>query len=95
MWTFHRENNGKGTYAEFVAVPEDNVFPLPDNSSFKDGAACGVPFLTAAQALFNEYVCGIYLLRHGIKDDAGLGTSVLCRWESATQLYFGLSQFRF
>ena len=52
MWIFYQTTNGAGTYAEYVAVPKQFVFPLPDNTTYKQGAALGVPFLTAAQALF-------------------------------------------
>lgn len=36
-----------GTYAEFVAVPDSNVIPLPDNFPFDQAAAIGVAYLTA------------------------------------------------
>jgi NADPH2:quinone reductase len=42
----------EGTYAEFAAVPEARVWPLPPNVSAPQGAALGVPYLTAHRALF-------------------------------------------
>lgn len=36
-----------GTAAEFVALPEELAFPLPDTVSFEVGAALGIPGLTA------------------------------------------------
>ncbi len=52
VWVFSRNSAGKGTYAEYANVSEDYIFPLPEKSSFKDGASLGIPFLTAADALF-------------------------------------------
>lgn len=52
VWTFYQTANGNGTYAEYVAVPQQFVYPLPDNASYKHGAAIGIPFLTAAQSIF-------------------------------------------
>jgi len=74
VWIFHPHNNGAGTYAEFCAVPEDYVFPLPDNASFKNGAALGVPFLTAANALFDvaRGKPGETILIHGASGGVGL-----------------------
>lgn len=46
--------NAKGASAEFVAVPAERVFPLPDSLTFKDGAAIAMPFMTAYLSLFNR-----------------------------------------
>lgn len=43
-----------GTLAEFVAVPEDCLAPLPDGWSSEEGAAAPLVFLTAWQALFDQ-----------------------------------------
>ncbi len=40
-----------GTQAEFLTVPERAVAPKPSNLSFAEAAACGVPYLTALEAL--------------------------------------------
>jgi NADPH2:quinone reductase len=40
-----------GTHAEFVTVAERAVAPKPSNLSFAEAAACGVPYLTALEAL--------------------------------------------
>lgn len=40
-----------GTAAEFVAVDESSVFPLPNRASFEVGAALGIPALTACHAV--------------------------------------------
>jgi NADPH:quinone reductase len=41
----------RGTYAEYVCVPEDLLVPVPDGLSLKAAAALPLPFLTARQAL--------------------------------------------
>ena len=33
------QHNGTGSYAEYMLSPLTNVFGLPDNSSYKEGAA--------------------------------------------------------
>eukprot|EP00794_Sanderia_malayensis_P015709 gene15709-17294_t len=71
VWTFYRENSGLGTYAEFCAIPEIYVFPLPANSSFKDAAALGVPYMTAADSLASSKP-GETVLVHGASGGVGL-----------------------
>ncbi len=41
-----------GTYAELIAVPEENLFPKPRRLSFSEAAAVPVAGLTAYRALF-------------------------------------------
>jgi len=41
-----------GTYAELIAVPEENLFPKPRRLSFAEAAALPVAGLTAYRALF-------------------------------------------
>src|SRR5689334_11133833 len=41
-----------GAYAEHVLCNQHEVFPLPPNASFEQGAALGVPYTTAHAALF-------------------------------------------
>jgi len=36
-----------GTSAQYIAIDENLVFPLPDNTTFSTGAALGIPALTA------------------------------------------------
>ncbi|MEQ9116359.1 MAG: NADPH:quinone reductase [Rickettsiales bacterium] len=42
-----------GTAAEFCSVPENLVAPLPERTSFSQGACLGIPALTAASALLS------------------------------------------
>jgi NADPH:quinone reductase-like Zn-dependent oxidoreductase len=41
----------RGTYAEFVAVPLRQLFPLPDNCDYRTAAAAGLVFHTAWHSL--------------------------------------------
>ena len=43
-----------GSYAEQSLVSENNLFPLPDNLTFNQGAALGVPYGTAHRAIFGR-----------------------------------------
>jgi NADPH:quinone reductase-like Zn-dependent oxidoreductase len=43
-----------GTYAELVAVPETNVYPLPDELSFEEAAAFPLVFETAYRLLVTK-----------------------------------------
>lgn len=43
-----------GTYAEQAVCTPDQVHELPDNVSFEQGAALGVPYATAYRALFDR-----------------------------------------
>jgi len=45
-----------GSHAEFLTVPVGAVAPKPSNLSFAEAAACGVPYLTAFEALDR---CGV------------------------------------
>ena len=43
-----------GTYAQFIRLPADNVFPMPAHLSFEEGAAFPLAGLTAWRALFSK-----------------------------------------
>ena len=64
-----------GAYAEKTLAKESQVHRLPDNISFEQGAALGVPYATAYQALFNrgKARAGETLLVHGAS--GGVGTA--------------------
>ncbi len=44
----------QGGYAEYVAVPGDNVLPIPDNLSFEEAASVPLVFLTAWHMLMTR-----------------------------------------
>jgi NADPH:quinone reductase-like Zn-dependent oxidoreductase len=43
-----------GTHAELIAVPESNIYPLPDELSFEEGAAFPLVFETAYRLLVTK-----------------------------------------
>ena len=44
---------GVGTYAQFTVCNQENVHRLHPKLTFNQGAALGVPYLTAYRALFH------------------------------------------
>src|SRR4029434_6383396 len=54
VWLFNGQRNGRafGTAAEYIALAEHLVTPLPDNLSFAEGATLGIPGMTAWCCLF-------------------------------------------
>ena len=54
VWLFNGQRNGRafGTAAEYIALAEHLVTPLPDNLSFAQGATLGIPAMTAWCCLF-------------------------------------------
>lgn len=75
-----------GTYAEFVVASRDALHRLPDRLSFAQGAGIGVPYVTAAHALF-----GLAQVRpldtvlvHGASGGVGLACVQFARGFGAT-----------
>jgi NADPH2:quinone reductase len=54
VWLFNGQRNGRafGTAAEYIALAEHLVTPLPDKLSFAEGATLGIPAMTAWTCLF-------------------------------------------
>ncbi|WP_163337411.1 NADPH:quinone reductase [Desulfopila sp. IMCC35008] len=63
-----------GTYAEYCCCAVRDIHPLPDNISFEEGAALGVPAATAYRALFMRGAGrkGEKVLIHGASGSVGL-----------------------
>ncbi|XP_055353637.1 quinone oxidoreductase-like [Paramacrobiotus metropolitanus] len=63
-----------GTYAEYALVPTRAVFPLPDSLTFSQGAALGIPYLTALRSLIIKAKSKPHetLLVHGASGAVGL-----------------------
>jgi NADPH2:quinone reductase len=70
-----------GTYAELALCEEWRVHPLPEGVSFAQGAALGVPYVTAHRALFGraQARAGESLLVHGASGGVGIATVQLAR----------------
>ncbi|MBR0912399.1 NADPH:quinone reductase [Bradyrhizobium japonicum] len=56
VWLFNGQRNGRafGTAAEYIALAEQLVTPLPDHLSFAEGATLGIPAMTAWCSLFAD-----------------------------------------
>jgi NADPH2:quinone reductase len=53
VWLYEAQlGRAFGTAADYVALPSAQAVPLPDNTSFEEGAALGVPALTAHRCVF-------------------------------------------
>lgn len=52
VWVWNAQyKRPQGTAAEYVAVPAEQAVPLPENTSFDEGACLGIPALTAYRAV--------------------------------------------
>lgn len=69
-------------YAEYVAVKENFVHPLPDELSYSQGAAIPVPYFTAYRALVHLAAAqpGETVLVHGASGGVGVAAVQLARW---------------
>lgn len=63
-----------GTYADYALCLTEDVHPLPDDLSYAQGAALGVPYTTAHRALFQRgrATGGETVLVHGASGAVGL-----------------------
>ena len=70
-----------GTYAEFALCKADQVYPLPANVSFAQGAAIGTPYATAYRGLFQRGHAkpGETVLVHGASGGVGTAAVQLAR----------------
>jgi NADPH2:quinone reductase len=75
-----------GTYAELALCSEKRVHPLPENLSFAQGAALGVPYSTAYTALFDRAwaALGQTVLVHGASGGVGVAAVQLARQAGLT-----------
>jgi len=70
-----------GTYAEYVLCRETDVHQLPPNVSFEQGAALGIPYATAYNALFRKAQArtGEIVFIHGGTGGVGIAGIQLAR----------------
>ncbi|CAG0880016.1 unnamed protein product [Cyprideis torosa] len=76
------DGDGKGAYAHYVCCDQDEVFPLGERLSFTQGAALGVPYMTAYRALVikGEAAAGQTVLVHGASGSVGIASVQLGRF---------------
>lgn len=70
-----------GAYAEQMLCDESQVQPLPQRLSFSQGAAIGIPYMTAYRALFQRAKAtpGETVLVHGASGGVGIAALQLAR----------------
>lgn len=75
-----------GAYAEFAVADAAYVHPLPPGLSFSQGAAVGIPCVTAWRALFQKAALqpGETVLIHGASGGVGIPATQLARDAGAT-----------
>lgn len=77
-----------GSYAQQAIAKADSLYRLPDNISFAQGAALGVPYATAYCALYfsGAAKAGDVVLVHGASGGVGLAAVQICRAKGFTVL---------
>jgi NADPH2:quinone reductase len=86
VWLFNGQRNGRafGTAAEYIALAEDLVTPLPNDVSFAAGATLGIPAMTAWCSLFCDGpIAGQTVLVTGGAGAVGHYAVQLAKWGGA------------
>jgi NADPH:quinone reductase len=86
VWLFNGQRNGRafGTAAEYIALAEQLVTPLPDKLSFAQGATLGIPCMTAWCSLFADGpITGQTVLVTGGAGAVGHYAVQLAKWGGA------------
>jgi NADPH2:quinone reductase len=81
VYVGHNSKGTTGTYAQQAAIGAAGVHPLPDRVSFAQGAALGVPYVTAWRALFEKagVKAGETVLVHGASGGVGVAAVQIAR----------------
>ena len=83
VWVFAQtsSNGSTGSYAEKMVCLAEHVHPLPDRLSFAQGAAIGVPYITAWRALVLQTHAqpGETVLVHGASGGVGIAAVQIAR----------------
>src|SRR3981189_1138798 len=86
VWLFKGQRNGRafGTAAEYIALAEHLVTPLPDDVSFAAGATLGIPGMTAWCCLFGDGpIAGQTIMVTGGAGAVGHYAVQLAKWGGA------------
>ena len=87
VWLFNGQRNGRafGTAAEYIALADTLVTPLPEDVSFAAGATLGIPCMTAWCSLFADGpITGQTVLVTGGAGAVGHYAVQLAKWGGAT-----------
>jgi NADPH:quinone reductase len=97
VWLFNGQRNGRafGTAAEYIALAEHLVTPLPDDLSFAAGATLGIPGMTAWCSLFGDGpIVGQTVLVTGGAGAVGHYAVQLAKWGGARVIATVSSSFK-
>jgi NADPH:quinone reductase len=97
VWLFNGQRNGRafGTAAEYIALGDYLVTPLPDDVSFAAGATLGIPCMTAWCSLFADGpITGQTVLVTGGAGAVGHYAVQLAKWGGATVIATVSSQVK-
>ncbi len=97
VWLFNGQRNGRafGTAAEYIALADYLVTPLPEDVSFAAGATLGIPCMTAWCALFADGpITGQTVLVTGGAGAVGHYAVQLAKWGGATVIATVSSQVK-
>ena len=85
VWVYNAQwRRAHGTAAQWVALPAEQVVPLPTGVSFDLGAGLGIPAMTAHRCLFEDGPLeGTRVLVHGGAGAVGHAAIELARWSGA------------
>jgi propanol-preferring alcohol dehydrogenase len=83
-----------GYHAEYVALPERCLLPLPDDVAYDVGALIGDTLGTPYRAIKRLGVNGAHLVAIFGLDPIGLSAVLLCKWKGARVLAFDVSRTR-
>jgi len=85
VWVFNAQwQRANGTAAEWIVLPQAFVAPLPENTSFAEGACLGIPAMTAHRAVFsNGLVTGLTVVVTGGAGGVGFYAIQLAKWGGA------------
>lgn len=87
----HTHGHYGGAYAQKAVCNLDHLYHLPDNVSFAQGAAMGVPYATAYRALFHRAQTrpGETVLVHGASGGVGIAATQIAHAHGITVLGTG------
>ena len=94
VWVY-MANRGRprGTAADWTVVPDARAVPLPDTTSFAEGACLGIPAMTAHYALMSDgALTGKTVLVQGGAGAVGFYAIQIARWAGAAQVIATVSR---
>lgn len=94
VWVY-MANRGRprGTAADWTVVPDERAVPLPDGTSFAEGACLGIPAMTAHYALMSDGpLSRKTVLVQGGAGAVGFYAIQIAKWAGATQVIATVSR---